>query len=305
MVGARILLLGAALSLLRPCESVASVRPASEIGDSASVPTAPDPAPARAARGGVSAGSSADYRVGPSDVLRVEVLSEPTLTGDYAVTRTGTIVFPLLGEVSVRDKLPSQISTQLTEALGRDYLQDPKVSVSVKEYRSKSVTILGNVGQPGVHFLDHPTPLSELLSMADGGTPRLVNVRRGRIARIMRQADPETGVKAEQLTIDLYDLLVLGKQDSDILMRHGDIVFIAASESVHVVGEVKNPSAVPYEPGMTVRKAISIAGGVTKKGARSKAVITRVKDGKETRIDAKPDDLVEREDIVEVPISFW
>jgi polysaccharide export outer membrane protein len=75
--------------------------------------------------------------------------------------------------------------------------------------------------------------------------------------------------------------------------------------SIYVTGEVRRPGGYPYEIGMTVRKAISLAGGFTEKATQSKINLTRIVDGKEVTVPVSIDDVVQVEDIITVGRSFF
>ncbi len=240
-----------------------------------------------------------DYLVGAGDGLRIEVFEDSSLRGDFTVTAGGSLVFPLLGEVTVSGLTASQIQKLLAELLEKDYLYDPHVSVTVTSYRSQKVQIQGMVRMPGIYYLQGPTRLFDLLSRAQGLLQAPGEIRAGQVARIVRSPSGET------VNVDLHGLLVLGKDELNVALRDGDVVYVLRTEEVHVIGEVKRPGSYPYEEGMTVLKALSLAGGATKKGAVKHAVVRRIEDGKEIQIEVSMEDLLLGDDILEIPLSFW
>ena len=251
------------------------------------------------------------YTVGPDDVLTIEVYDNPDLTGDYSILSDGSITFPLLGQIKVSGQGIIEIKKMITELLEKDYLYNPIVSVTVKRYRSKKVRILGSVGRPGIYYLDSPTRLFDILSKAEGISPTLGKITRGQKARIVRLSDKTyTGDKGpgniRTINIDLYELLVEGKEESNIYLKGGDVIYMPTKiQSVHVIGEVKQPGSFPYEEGMTVLKAVTLAGGPTKKASTKGTVIKRIENGREIEIKVGMGDLLEPDDILEVPLSFW
>ena len=76
--------------------------------------------------------------------------------------------FPLLGRVKAAGSTPKELAGQLTDLLGKDYLVNPQVIVTVKEYLSQKVQVLGAAEKPGVYYLTGPTSLLEILSRAGG-----------------------------------------------------------------------------------------------------------------------------------------
>ncbi len=83
------------------------------------------------------------------------------------------------------------------------------------------------------------------------------------------------------------------------------MVYVLRTEEVHVIGEVKRPGSFPYEDGMTVLKALSLAGGATKRGAVKNALVRRIQDGEEVQVKVSVEDLLQPDDILEIPLSFW
>src|SRR5215467_13836864 len=107
-----------------------------------------------------------EYTIGPGDVLTITVWGHPDLSSDYMVDPDGFAPFPLIGRVKASGATPREVATALTEALGKDYLVNPQVIVSVKAYLSQKVTVLGEAAKPGVFYLTGPTTLVDILSSA-------------------------------------------------------------------------------------------------------------------------------------------
>ena len=85
--------------------------------------------------------TTSGYKIGAMDVLDISVFQVPELTKSVQVADTGTINLPLLGEVEVAGRTAQQVERDLTTKLGAKYLQNPQVTVFVKEYNSHQVTI--------------------------------------------------------------------------------------------------------------------------------------------------------------------
>lgn len=106
------------------------------------------------------------YRIGPLDILDVQVFKVPDLTKSVQVAEDGTITYPLVGEITVAGKTARQLEHELTQKLGGKYLRDPHITVLVKEYNSQRVTVEGGVKNTGVYALKGTTRLTEVLAMA-------------------------------------------------------------------------------------------------------------------------------------------
>lgn len=108
------------------------------------------------------------YRIGQLDVLEVSVFKVPELSRSVQVAAAGTINLPLLGEVQAVGKTPDELERSLAKQLGEKYLQNPQVSVYVKEYKSQRLTIEGGVKKPGMYPLAGQTSLLQAIAQAGG-----------------------------------------------------------------------------------------------------------------------------------------
>jgi polysaccharide biosynthesis/export protein len=111
------------------------------------------------------------YAIGPLDILDISVFQVPNLTKSVQVSDTGTVNLPLVGEIPVTGKTPQEVERDLTARLGAKYVQNPQVTVYVKEYNSQSVTITGAVAKPGVYSIKGKASLLQVVAMAGGLGP--------------------------------------------------------------------------------------------------------------------------------------
>ena len=107
-------------------------------------------------------------KIGPQDVLDISVFQVPELSKTLEVSDTGTINFPLLGEITAAGKTPEELERELTSKLAADYLQHPVVTVLVKESNSQRVTISGAIDKPGIYPIKGPTSLMQIVALAGG-----------------------------------------------------------------------------------------------------------------------------------------
>lgn len=110
------------------------------------------------------------YRIGPQDVLDISVFKVPELTKTVQVADSGTINLPLVGEIAATGRTAQEIERDLTKQLGAKYLQNPQVTVFVKEYNSQRVTIEGAVKKPGVYPIRGKSSLLQIIATAEGLT---------------------------------------------------------------------------------------------------------------------------------------
>jgi polysaccharide export outer membrane protein len=116
-----------------------------------------------------------DYRIGPDDVISVDVFQVPDLSRTVQVDSEGQILLPLLGQVPAAGRTVSQLSQQIAAAYGDKYVRDPKVTVSVKDSVSQRVTVNGAVIQPGIYPISSGTTLMQAIALAKGPDPKLAS----------------------------------------------------------------------------------------------------------------------------------
>lgn len=180
--------------------------------------------PPPAEKGGLSATNvDGDYKVGPKDVLSIEVFGIPELTDVSAITASGEISFPLLGTVQVSGMTTKQIEVALEEALKIDYLQDPHVTVDIRDYQSQLVTVDGAIRKPGVYPLTGKTTFLQIIVSAGGLDTKLADYNE---VAVFRKVEGEGTIG---YIVD-YEKVRDGELP-DPLMRAGDVVVVAESGS--------------------------------------------------------------------------
>lgn len=111
-----------------------------------------------------------DYRIGPGDLLKVEVFRIDQLSREVRVNATGQIALPLIGLVEAAGLTGEQLAADIAARLAKDYLQNPQVIVFIEEYTSQRVTVVGAVKKPGVYPLKGRTTLLQVVAIAEGPT---------------------------------------------------------------------------------------------------------------------------------------
>lgn len=248
----------------------------------------------------LSALSADDYIVGTEDVLKITIYNHSDLTTTERVSGEGIITLPLIGEIKVAGLTTDQVAKKIAARLADGFIVDPNVSVFVVEFRSKKTIVMGQVNKPGIYMLSGNTTFLELLSQAGG-----LSKDAGDKATIKRK--PADGPKGEGvITIDLKRLIEQGDTSLDIPLMDGDNIYIAKAGVFYLTGEIKNPAAYKYEEGLTLIKAVTMAGGFTDKASPGRIRIIRKVDKKEKVIQkAGMDEPVLPDDIIIVPESFF
>lgn len=127
------------------------------------------PAPDTTSSSGAYEGGG-DYRIGAQDLLEVSVFGVDELTQEVRVNSNGQVSLPLIGAVMAGGKTIPELEESIATKLEEGYLQDPQVSVFVKEFTSQRVTLGGAVRKPGIYPLTGKTSLLQAVAMAEGVT---------------------------------------------------------------------------------------------------------------------------------------
>ncbi len=244
-----------------------------------------------------AASKSANYVVGPQDVLAVTVFNEPQLSGRFRIENDGQFNYPFLGRVNASGTTVSEIAALLRRGLADGYLRDPQVVVDVEVFRSQNVFVMGEVRAPGRYTLTGVVTLVEALSQAGSTAPTA-----GSEVLVLRPKHGAGGTPtapgsddAEVQRINLRDIQA-GKLSANVAIRDGDTIFVPRAQRFYVTGQVRNPGAYVLEMNLTVLQAISMAGGVTDRGSTGRVRIIR----NQKEFDVKPADIVQADDTIVV-----
>ena len=205
------------------------------------------------------------YRLGPSDVVNINVDYMPEISKTYEVSEKGEILFPtLLEPLKVKgltlDELKKTLRSKLSE-----YIIDPKVSVDITGYHSHRILILGPFRNPGRFELKREkVPLLDLITETGG----LLEIREDDEVIIRRRAysnndssEPDQSI----IRVNLKKLILEGDITQNVMIQAGDVVslesFFTAKKNVYIIsGGRQGTGIIPYEPGLTAFTAILKAG---------------------------------------------
>jgi polysaccharide export outer membrane protein len=245
--------------------------------------TPPQPPPAIAPAGTVAD----DYSIGIADVINVTVFGEPDASRlNATVDNDGTIDMPLIGRVKVGGRTSRAVEKEIRDRLAGKYLVNPSVSVEIVKYRSKIITVQGYVKAPGEYPLEGNVSITSALAKAgsmslDAGSYVIIS-RRG--------ANGAT----EQIKISRKD--IESGQAQDVLLKDGDTILVPKAENFLINGQVRTSGQYTWEEGMTVERALTLAGGPTERAGS----ITIIRNGKTVTKKARKTDLVMANDTIRV-----
>lgn len=257
-----------------------------------------------------SSAPSAGYRIGPKDLVEIRVVELQELNLERRVSEKGMINLPFLEDVQAAGLTDSELAARLKTELERRLLQRATVSVQVREFRARPISVIGAVQTPGPLEFAGRWTLLEAITAAGGLTPG-----HGRTAYVLRHAD--NGL-SDQVAIDLDDLLVRADPRVNIPIFPNDLINIPATleVTIYFLGEVSQPGALTFKSTerITLLAAVSRAGGLTDRAGRRITIRREDASGKaqEIEVDYKrilagkdPDVPLREGDVVVVKESFF
>jgi len=249
------------------------------------------------------------YVVGSNDVLTITVYNQAQLSGKFVVEADGTFAYPLLGRVAAGGLSIRAVEDKVRQGLAQGFLKDPQITVTVDQYRSQQIFVMGEVKQPGPLPFTGAMTLIEALARAGsvtehaGAEALIVHSAGGGAPAPVSVLTERTG-GSDAIHVDLQKLQ-RGTLTQNVTLQPGDTIFVPIADTVFVSGQVRLPGAYPLRAGMTVRQALALAGGVTDRGSTRRVQIIRVIDGKETTINGDLQKTVQAGDTIVVNERFF
>ena len=218
-----------------------------------------------------------EYRIGTGDILEIS-----SYTGDKVTTTTvtvdsrGRISYSFLDHLKVEGLSSSQLDELLTGKLSA-YVRNPRISVLVKEFNSKSASIIGefsslrNVsygkGASGRINLKGKTSLTDLIALGGGYTLN-ADIKSVKLVR-----------KGKSYLINLYDIIEKGDENQNVIIDEGDVVNIPElptyGERVYVLGEVNSQGIYPLKEAQDLLAALALAGNTNRLAKEENTLIVR------------------------------
>jgi polysaccharide biosynthesis/export protein len=241
--------------------------------------------------------------VGPGDEVEVTVYGAPDLSGRSRVSSSGNISMPLIGYVRIGGLSDSEAEGAIEAKLRQqNVLNDPRVSVYVKDYGSSGISVAGEVAKPGVYSALGPHRLFDILQAAGGTTDKASN------DAVISHRDQKDATTVH-ISKDPVQMAT-----SNVDLQPGDTVVVPKAGIVYVLGEVTRPGGYVLNStgGITVLQVVAVAGGPTHVAAAGKTrLLRRTETGfQEQQINLTkllrgkaPDVSVRNEDILFVPSS--
>lgn len=241
----------------------------------------------RAARSDAFAPNAA-YRLGPGDVVEIQIFEVEELSKPAVVSPDGAVLLPLIGAVPVAGMTTGEAAARLRALYANNLIRDPQIAVTVKEYHSQPVAVLGAVTRPGVYQLRGRRRLTDVLALAEGLAPDA-----GSEITIAR---PRPGGGDELFRVGARDLLQFSATDQhNPWVQAHDTVRVSKAGVVYVVGEVGKAGGFPLrdQEQISVLKALSLAEGLRRTAAPQRSKILRTQDGRRQEIPVRVGDILQ------------
>lgn len=248
-----------------------------------------------------------DYHLGEGDEIELSVWGRPELSGKYIVGPDGKITLPYAGTLKVAGLTRNEAAAAAQE-MWKPLYDSVVATVTVTQYDSNRIFVLGRVSAPGVLKFDYQPTLLEAVTRAGGLPIGGIGAEKAALTRCMifRGRD-------QLVWVDLKSLLNGSDLRLNIRLQRNDVLYIPDSDDqlIYVLGEVEHPGAVRLTPDMTFLDALAQAGGPTRDAVTSRMRLVRHSAGTEREIaltdlttpSKNPNVALNEGDIVYVPRS--
>jgi polysaccharide export outer membrane protein len=226
--------------------------------------------------------AGSNYLLGPGDQISVSALELDEISkGPYTLDNGGGVNIPLAGRIHAAGLSVSQLESEIVSKL-KTYQLKPQVSVTVVQFRSQPVSIIGAVNTPGVHHLEGTKTLVEALSLAGGlrgdagSTVKITRrIAQGRIPLPNAVDDQSGGFSVAEVKVKT--ILDARNPEENINVKPDDVISIPRAEMIYVVGEVEKSGGYTLsdDESITVLQALSLAGGLRSMASPKTATILR------------------------------
>ena len=222
------------------------------------------------------------YVLGPDDQITIRALDvEEISEKPIRIEMSGQIRLPLAGRIEAAGLTVDQLENEIARRL-KEYVKEPEVTVSIVEFRSQPVSVIGSVKNPGVHQLEGRRTLVEILSMAGGLADdagySLKITRRLEWGPIpLKTAQNDASAKYSVASVPLKEILDASKPEENIVIKPFDVVSVPRAEMVYVTGQVQRAGGyvLREREALSVLQALSLAGGLSGVAAPKSARILR------------------------------
>lgn len=228
--------------------------------------------------------SPAGYVLGPGDNLTINVVDIDEFGRDskpFRIDLDSTIDLPLLGVIRAADLTLGQIRTAIAAKM-KKYIKDPQVTVTISEFHSQPVSILGAVNEPGVHQLEGNKTLFAVLSLAKGLRPDAgdcINITREKTRGAIPLPSGHLDSTEQFYTAEVSARSVMEAKSpqENIQVMPNDVISVPIAQLVYVVGSVQRAGgfSLNERQSISILQALSLAGGLDRTADPKRAKVFR------------------------------
>jgi polysaccharide biosynthesis/export protein len=230
------------------------------------------------------------YILGPDDQISVRAPDVEEITDKpVRIDMSGYLRLPMVGRIKAAGLTAEQLGAEIATRL-KDFIKEPDVSVSILEYRSQPVSVIGAVKSPGVHQLQGRKTLVEILSLAgglsdDAGHSVKITRRLEWGAIPLRSAVTDATGGFSVADVSLKQIMEARNPAENIVICPEDVITIPRAEMVYVVGQVTRAGGyvLRERETLSVLQALSLAGGLDHSASPQRAKILRPAPGTSNR----------------------
>jgi len=204
------------------------------------------------------------YLVGVGDILSIQIFGKENQDYELSVSREGEVMIPELGPFRVSGLTFVEMKNSLGNTIKNKVL-GVDVVITLSKLRSMRVFVLGDAFKPGTYVLSALSSITHAIFSA-GGISNIGSLRNIQLKRAGKLVT----------TLDLYDLLIHGDSSNDLMLKSGDVIFIApVGERVTIAGEVSRPAIYELSDSENFGSVIKMAGGLLPSSYPSSTVVER------------------------------
>ncbi len=267
-----------------------------------------------------------EYKLGPGDLLLVEIVGDLTTRSRTVVGPDGKIYFNVLPGIDVWGMTLTQARERIVQEMQKFIREPQPISLTLLGAESQRIWVLGRLNKPGVYRLGGPMTLLEAISEAGGPSPASAfatmsgsmglggSARNGATDEAADLGRSFVIRQGRMLPVDFQKLLREGDMSQNIFLQPDDFVYLPSGRvgNVHVLGAVVTPRAVDYTSQMSLAQSVAQAGGTLRDAYPTHVAIVRgslnqpqvaVVDFNAIMRGQAPDIMLQPQDIVYVPHS--
>lgn len=215
----------------------------------------------------LSFGQNGTYRLKPLDIIRIQIWNEAQVNSILPIGEDGNVSAPFVGIVRAQGRTTSELEAELAQLYqAKLRLRDPKVSVTIEQFRPVRATVGGMVRGPGVYEMRPGDTLLMLLTRGGGPDPDRADLRR---ATLRRAGSPEV------IPIDLHALIFKGDMSQNYSIEDGDEMIVPEEtrSRILVMGAITSPGPYPYKEPLYLYDAITMARGPIRNRSKLSSVM--------------------------------